>query len=185
MEEEKGKLYTIVILAAAATLLLSCVIGAFAGGVAGAIVGRRQARAAVERLNATGLRMLPRFREEMPHPWHRDQPWPPDVPPGERPPFEGMPPGMGGAIIVEVIPGSPAEQAGLAVGDLITAIDRTPIDARHPLSDVIGQYEPGDRITIHFWRAGKEETVRAVLAENPENRGTAYLGVYFEPVDAP
>jgi len=185
MEAEKRTLTTILILVVAAAVLLSCVIGALAGGIAGAVVGRRQAEAAVERFGGSRLQPWPRFRERMPHRWHQEPSWPPEASPWGEPPLEEMLPGMSGVLVVDVIPDSPADQAGLRAGDLITAVDETPIDTFHPLPEVIGRYEPGDRITVHIWRTGQEEAVGVVLAEHPEKPEQAYLGVYFEPLDRP
>lgn len=78
-----------------------------------------------------------------------------------------------------MISGSPAADAGLEAGDIITAVDRIPVDQDHSLPDVIGQYQPGDRVTIHFWRTGEEDAALVELAEHPDNAAQAYLGVYF------
>lgn len=85
-----------------------------------------------------------------------------------------------GAVIREVIAGSPAEEAGLQAGDVILRVDGTEIGGRRELSDVIGQYEPGDRITLLIERPGDGELkLRVRLAEHPESRGSAYLGVRY------
>jgi S1-C subfamily serine protease len=97
-----------------------------------------------------------------------------------------MPPaGTEGTIVVEVIRDTPAYEAGLQAGDIILAIDRMPVDAWHTLPDAIRQYEPGDRITVRFWRAGQIESVRVKLGEHPDNPGQAYLGIYFETLGGP
>jgi hypothetical protein len=180
MEEEKNKIYTVVALLAVATLLLSCIVGALAGGVAGFVVGRRQARVAAEQVFEEGIMTLPEFDEGMP--WHRQEEhpmFPPDLD-EEFPPFD-----TGGALIVEVIPGTPADEADLEEGDIITAVDRTPIDVDRLLPDVLGQYEPGDLVTIRFWREGREESARIKLAAHPDNPRRAYLGVYYEMLEWP
>jgi len=79
----------------------------------------------------------------------------------------------------------PAEQAGLRVGDVILAIDRTPINRMHPLADVISQYEPGDRITLRLQRDGEEQSVRVILGEHPDRAGWPYLGIRFEMITVP
>jgi S1-C subfamily serine protease len=167
MEEEKRKVYIVVGVVAVAALLLSCIFGALAGGVAGVVVGRRQAGTAIQQ----ELQNLPSFRNRFATPQPRQV----------QPPSGATPSGMAGALVTEVISGTPAEQAGLKAGDLITGIDSIPIDANHPLPDIIGQYKPGDQITVHFWRAGQEQTARVQLAQNPDS-GLAYLGVYFQMV---
>jgi hypothetical protein len=185
MENERNRIYTVVALVALAALLLSCSIGALAGGIAGALMGRRQAQAVTDRVHAEELGRLPGFGRKAPCPWRENHPFAAPGHPEDLPPSERMPVGVTGAIILEVVPGSPADMAGLEVGDLITAIDRTPIDPHHPLQDAIIQYEPGDRITIHLLRGEQEESVRAKLAEHPDNLGQAYLGIFFEMIGEP
>jgi membrane-associated protease RseP (regulator of RpoE activity) len=185
MEKEKNRIYTIVALVALAALLLSCIAGAMAGGVVGAIVSRRQAQSVAERIQEKSLQGLPRLREQPP--WQLPD-WPltpvPGLPEG-LPPSGMLPPGAQGAFILEIVPDTPAEAVGLRPGDLIVAIDSTPIDRLHLLHDVIGQYEPGDRITVHFRRGDQEDSVRVKLAEHPEVKGQAYLGIYFTATGAP
>jgi S1-C subfamily serine protease len=90
-----------------------------------------------------------------------------------------------GALVTSVVAGSPAEQAGLQANDLIFAIDRTPVDQNHALPDVIAQYQPGDRVTVRFWRGGEEQSVQVKLGQNPDNPGQAYLGIFFRMIGAP
>jgi membrane-associated protease RseP (regulator of RpoE activity) len=174
METEK-KMYTIVVVVALVGLVFSCVAGALAGGVAGFFVGQRQGRIAAERALSGGLGVMPRV-EEVPGSGQGQEP----VPfPGPR----AVPSSVEGALVVNVVSDTPADQAGLQVGDVIVAVDRTPVNGNHPLPDVIGQYQPGDRVTIHFWRGDGEQSVTVKLAAHPDDASKAYLGVYFEMQD--
>ena len=177
MEEEKRNIYTIVAIAVVLGVLFSCVAGTVTGGVAGLLAGRRQGRIAAERALEQAVGGLPRF-------WRWDESMPgPGPGRGRFPP--GITPSTEGALITEVISGTPADEAGLQVGDIITAVDRTPIDADHLLSDVVGQYVPGDRATVHFQRANVEDSVRVKLAAHPDDPDRAYLGIYFQPLAGP
>jgi len=49
---------------------------------------------------------------------------------------------------MEVASGSPADEAGLRPGDVITAIDGTTLDDEHPFLNVLYAYEPGDTVTL-------------------------------------
>ena len=183
MEKEKQKIYTTVALVALLGLLFSCVAGALAGGTAGYLVGQRQARLAATRMLESGLGDLRLFPLERPMPWREEHPFLMPGPEEIEPPHEVLPPGMQGALIVDVVPGAPAGQAGLEAGDLIIAIDRTPINLRYPLPDVIDQYEPGDRVTIRFWRENEERSIRVKLTNHPDDAKRAYLGVFFEMME--
>jgi membrane-associated protease RseP (regulator of RpoE activity) len=87
-----------------------------------------------------------------------------------------------GALVVEVVPGTPAEQAGLQAGDRIVAVDGTRIGLDRALAEVLAEYEPGERVVLLVGRAGADPwEVRVRLAEHPEIRGRAYLGVRYAP----
>jgi len=62
-----------------------------------------------------------------------------------------------------VVPGSPADQAGLQAGDVILEINGQTIDTNHALGGVIANFAPGDEISIKYWRSGQESTVKLKL----------------------
>jgi S1-C subfamily serine protease len=87
-----------------------------------------------------------------------------------------------GARIVEVVPDSPADKAGLKAGDLITAVGGQKLDSEHSLGDLIGQHKPGDSVTLEVTSPGEESReVTVELGENPDKAGAAYLGVQYLP----
>jgi S1-C subfamily serine protease len=53
-----------------------------------------------------------------------------------------------GALVAGVQPGSPAEQAGLAVGDIITGIDASRVTTPTDLTDLIHTHRPNDRVRV-------------------------------------
>lgn len=76
--------------------------------------------------------------------------------------------GQVGALVGGVIDGMPAAAAGLASGDLITAVDGDAVDTAETLSALISAHEPGDTVAITFTDAsGVSQTVTVVLAEGP------------------
>lgn len=64
-----------------------------------------------------------------------------------------------------VIPGSPADHAGLQDGDVIIQISGTPISKENTLSKIISALRPGNQVEIVFLRDGAKQTVTATLAE--------------------
>jgi serine protease Do len=72
-----------------------------------------------------------------------------------------------GILITEVVAGSPAEAAGLEVGDVITAIGGQEVsDARNLLAAITSQ-GIGQPVEITYFRGKTEETTTATLAESP------------------
>ena len=131
---------------------------------------------------------------------------------GEGMPFQGLPedfmPFMhdfpvlpedveGAVLIGSVTVDSPAEEAGLEQGDLITALDGEPVGEPESFAESIREHQPGDEITLTVYRSGEDEALQfeITLGENPDAEGQAYLGVsisgfrYYEgdapPMDGP
>lgn len=70
-----------------------------------------------------------------------------------------------GALISEVAEESPAAEAGLAVGDVVTAVNGEPVDAERTLRDRLIAYEPGDTISLTVVRGEETLTLDVTLAE--------------------
>ncbi|MGQ0678710.1 MAG: S1C family serine protease [Actinomycetota bacterium] len=70
-----------------------------------------------------------------------------------------------GALIMEVVSGSPAEQAGIQVGDVIVRIGSTVIEDSDDAGNAIGARKPGDRIRLTVARGPEEVEVTATLVE--------------------
>ncbi|MBW6462830.1 MAG: S1C family serine protease [Dethiobacteria bacterium] len=74
-----------------------------------------------------------------------------------------------GVIIVEVAPGSAADNVGLQAGDIIVAINGEDVYYLALLFDNLFSYYPGDTITVTYYREGVRSEVTVVLGERPEN----------------
>ena len=60
----------------------------------------------------------------------------------------------GGVLINEVMTGSPAEEAGVRAGDILTRIGNRPISRIDDLSDINQQLSPGSSIPARLIRGG-------------------------------
>jgi Do/DeqQ family serine protease len=69
-----------------------------------------------------------------------------------------------GGLVTQVVPGSPAQKAGLRAGDVITAIAGHSIRSNSDLRNAIGFLRVGDRVTIDLLHDGRRERRRAALA---------------------
>lgn len=154
MEAKSDRTVTIAVIAGVVALLLGLCMGALAGGVGGYLIGRQSVSVST-------------------------------VAPSIETPLLPQVPGLdalSGAYVREVIAGSPAEKAGIRVGDIITGVDDTPVDANHRLVDVMSGYKPGDRITVKLWRSGATRTLDVSLGQNADNAALPYLGVRYSDI---
>jgi serine protease Do len=73
--------------------------------------------------------------------------------------------GQGGITISSVVPGSPAERAGLKVGDTIFSVDGKSIKNGDELvSDIAGR-KPGSKVTLGYFRNGKKDDAAVTVAD--------------------
>ncbi|MGP1308963.1 MAG: trypsin-like peptidase domain-containing protein [Phycisphaerales bacterium] len=66
----------------------------------------------------------------------------------------GLPPTTRGAIVGEVVPESPADEAGLERGDIITAINGRPVDDFSGVRLAIATTKPGETLALDVIRRG-------------------------------
>ena len=72
-----------------------------------------------------------------------------------------------GVRLAQVRSGTPAERAGLKVGDVITAIDANKVSTTAELQAAIDAKQPGDTVTATYRRNGKTHTTNVKLANRP------------------
>jgi aminopeptidase N len=70
-----------------------------------------------------------------------------------------------GVLVSGVLPGSPAEKAGLQKGDRIVGVDDDKVSGLEDYSGILKSHKPGDVIRVRFVRDDKEQTVEATLVE--------------------
>lgn len=75
-----------------------------------------------------------------------------------------------GALIRQVVEGSVAQEIGLEVGDVITALDGQSLKDNE-LVTVVNKKKVGDQLKIKFWRNGEEKEVTAILKSSQLQNG--------------
>jgi hypothetical protein len=73
--------------------------------------------------------------------------------------------GDSGVMISHVEPGSPADKAGLEVGDVITEVDGKSVDSSWAVQRQIRGKDAGETATVGFWRKGKVQSLTTTIAE--------------------
>jgi serine protease Do len=72
-----------------------------------------------------------------------------------------------GALVGDVMSGSPAEKAGLKSGDVITELNGQTINGRNDLLLAVADCSPGQEVTVKYTRDGQPSTLKVTLAERP------------------
>jgi putative serine protease PepD len=75
-----------------------------------------------------------------------------------------------GVHVVQVVAGSPAAQAGIKAGDIITAIDGKSLTSVDDLTSYLNTKQVGDKVSLTLVSAsGKSETLQVTLGAKPAN----------------
>jgi serine protease Do len=72
-----------------------------------------------------------------------------------------------GVLIVSVISGGPADEAGLRAGDVIVSMDGEDIGTAADLTTAITSHQIGDQVEIGYYRGNVQQLANATLAESP------------------
>jgi len=75
-----------------------------------------------------------------------------------------------GALVAEPQPNSPAVKAGIKSGDVITAVNGTPVRDARQLARRIGTMSPGTSVTLELIHSGQQKTVTLTLGTLPNEK---------------
>jgi serine protease Do len=77
-----------------------------------------------------------------------------------------------GVLVSSVAKGGPAEQAGIKVGDIITAVDGKPIKDGDDLVNIISARHPGSTAKIGYLRNGQQESATVTIQDRTKTVGS-------------
>jgi Do/DeqQ family serine protease len=83
-----------------------------------------------------------------------------------------------GAVVVEVLKGSQAEQAGLKEGDVILKINGNAIAGKSNFDEILSYYRPGDKVTISYLRGNATKDVTLTLTNREGTTALLKTEVY-------
>jgi len=72
-----------------------------------------------------------------------------------------------GALVGAVIPGEPAEKAGIQKGDVILEVEGHKIKDTKDLLNTVARLQPGQKVKVVVWRDGREKVFVVELGERP------------------
>ena len=70
-----------------------------------------------------------------------------------------------GALVSQVVDGSPADKAGIRTGDVITSVNGQNVKSNTELRNAIGMLRVGDKVDVGIVRDGKPRRLTAVIAD--------------------
>jgi S1-C subfamily serine protease len=88
---------------------------------------------------------------------------PVELPAGQRPAGRER-----ALLVVGVTPGSPAEAAGVIVGDILLDVDGQPTESADDLLDLLAGERIGKALSLGTLRGGSARGVQAIIAERPK-----------------
>jgi len=80
-----------------------------------------------------------------------------------------------GALVAEVLPGTPAEAAGFAQGDVVLSFEGEEVEDVRDLTRMVGDADPGESAEVVVWRDGNERTFEVELGQLPSGDRMAAL----------
>lgn len=80
-----------------------------------------------------------------------------------------------GALVAQVVSGTPAAKAGLKEGDVILEFNNRKVGDDNELRLLSSQTAPGTKVPVKFIREGKEKTLDVVLGELPSNENASLM----------
>ncbi len=75
-----------------------------------------------------------------------------------------------GVYVENVVPGDPADNAGIRSGDIITTVDGQPVSSGRELAGLIASIPVGQKTRVALMRDGKKKTISVKIAKQAEEK---------------
>ena len=72
-----------------------------------------------------------------------------------------------GVLVASVVPGDPADQAGIKPKDIITEVDGKKVTTSRDLTNLAAKLGVGDTSTVTVWRDGRQKTLDLKVGKRP------------------
>ena len=89
-----------------------------------------------------------------------------------------------GALVVKVLPASPADKSGFEVGDVVVRFDKKEIGFRSDLPPIVGSSAIGSSVAVDIIRRGKTHTLNVKIEKLPEDEQLKLAQRTNEPAQA-
>lgn len=153
MKREHKIIIVLIVVFLLACNVIACLSGLIVGGMIGHMRGRIERASTIQPA----------------------QPWQPEEPDEPASPEQTS----GGALVVEVVSGGPADEAGIKAGDVIVAVDGERLGSDDDLRTILADYAPGDKVALTISRNDQEKKIKVELGRTPSRPKQPYLGLTF------
>ncbi len=93
-------------------------------------------------------------------------------------------PDLNGSVVSQVLPGSPAEKAGVETGDVIVSVNDNPVENSSDLRNAIGFLPVGETVRLTILRDGRRRDLKVTIAASDagDDLGERLAGVVLGPI---
>jgi serine protease Do len=82
-------------------------------------------------------------------------------------------PGKKGALVAELVPGGPAEKAGVMAGDVVLSVNGHPVNNASELTRQVAASHSGDMLNLNVLRAGQQKMIQVKSGVRPSEADLA------------
>src|SRR5687768_9994585 len=79
-------------------------------------------------------------------------------------------PEIRGALITEVFRGTPADKAGIKLGDILVAVEGKPVTDSSTMLNLVASLNPGKQATLKVVRANQETEIKVTVGRRPQQQ---------------